>query len=67
MMRSLLLRAAKALVSALTQAVVTRTPLCARFSSTDPARARMSLVGTHLLYRLAWIKISDYRTMSALL
>ena len=52
MIRSLLLRAAKALVSALTHAVVTRTPAVARFSSTDPASARTSLVGTHCC--IAW-------------
>jgi hypothetical protein len=52
MMFSLLLRAAKALVSGLTHAVVTSTPAVARFSSTEPVRIT-SLVGTQLLYRLA--------------
>jgi hypothetical protein len=49
MIRSLLLRAAKALLSGPTHAVVTRIPDVARFSSTEPARARTSLAGTHLL------------------
>jgi len=53
--------------SAGAEPVVTRTPRVARFSSTDPARARTSLVGTHLLYRLAWMRISARCTMSVLL
>jgi hypothetical protein len=40
---------------------------CSAFSSTEPASARTSLAGTQLLYRLAWISISDRCTMSVLL
>jgi len=42
-----LLRAAKALLSGPTHAVVTRIPDVARFSSTEPARAALRESATH--------------------
>lgn len=61
-----LFRVAKAFVSGLTRAVVTRISPVARFSSTEPARARTSFAGAHLLSRLAWMRISARWRMSVL-